>query len=271
MGSLRQPLRFFVGEPQARPPRGGSPLVGPPALEPHEHGLPHLQLPCLGLAVDLRHGGKPVGCRVRGPRPGKPESRRRFGLQRPELSRERRTSGAPRASTPTPRTSGCSTAARSRRPRSAPSAPTRRGPRPSFTSGGEPIPGTAGNLEPSTKIGGEGQIWFGPPATPFHLFLIFAHGEDNKALISGRDPQRDIQRRLRRVRLDVHPEEPHLRALRPLQELPAGRPDAPQDLNDENAITVGCRHTFAVQQPFASTRCTSNTRACRRSVRVRTG
>ncbi len=52
-----------------------------------------------------------------------------------------------------------------------------------FTSDGEPIPGTGGNLEPSSKYGVEGQIWLGKPATPFHAILVFAHGQDSKALI----------------------------------------------------------------------------------------
>jgi hypothetical protein len=53
-----------------------------------------------------------------------------------------------------------------------------------FTSGGEPIPGTGGNLEPSTKYGLEGQLWFGPPAVPLHAILVFAHGQDDKALVA---------------------------------------------------------------------------------------
>lgn len=53
-----------------------------------------------------------------------------------------------------------------------------------FTLGGAPIPGEGGNLEPSTKFGLEGHLWFGPPATPFHAILAYAHGEDNKNLIT---------------------------------------------------------------------------------------
>jgi hypothetical protein len=52
-----------------------------------------------------------------------------------------------------------------------------------LTSGGEPIPGGGGNLEPSTKYGAEGQAWFGRSATPLHAIVVVAHGEDSKKLI----------------------------------------------------------------------------------------
>ena len=113
-----------------------------------------------------------------------------------------------------------------------------------LTSGGEPIPGTGGNLEPSTKIGGEGQIWFGPRATPFHLILVFAHGEDNQALIQ--DATRNgtfnggfaefgwtfTLKNLIFARYDL------------CKNSQQGVGSNPQDLNDVNAITVGYRHTF---------------------------
>lgn len=113
-----------------------------------------------------------------------------------------------------------------------------------FTSGGDPIPGTGGNLEPSTKIGGEAQIWFGPRATPFHLILVYAHGEDNQALIQ--DATRNgifnggyaefgwtfTLKNLVFGRYDL------------CKNSQQGVVSNPQDLNDVNAITVGYRHTF---------------------------
>jgi hypothetical protein len=114
----------------------------------------------------------------------------------------------------------------------------------SFTNDGEPIPGTGGNLEPSTKFGGEGQIWFGPPATPFHLTLVFAHGEDNKALIPDATQNGIFNggyaefgwtftlKNLIFARYDL------------CKNSQQGVLDASQDLNDMNAITVGYRHTF---------------------------
>ena len=54
-----------------------------------------------------------------------------------------------------------------------------------FTTGGAPIPGEGGNLESSSKYGVEGHVWLGPPATPLHVIVLFAHGKDNQALIPG--------------------------------------------------------------------------------------
>jgi hypothetical protein len=113
-----------------------------------------------------------------------------------------------------------------------------------LTSGGEPIPGEGGNLEPSTKIGGEGQIWFGPRATPFHLVLVYAHGEDNKALIP--DATRNgifnggyaefgwtfTLKNLIFARYDL------------CKNSQQGVVGVAQNLNDVNAITAGYRHTF---------------------------
>lgn len=54
-----------------------------------------------------------------------------------------------------------------------------------FTSTGTPIPGEGGDLKSSSKFGLEGHLWFGPPATPFHAILAYAHGQDSKDLIPG--------------------------------------------------------------------------------------
>jgi hypothetical protein len=113
-----------------------------------------------------------------------------------------------------------------------------------FTSEGEPIPGTGGNLEPSSKYGVEGQIWFGPPATPFHATLVFAHGSDNMALIP--DATRDgiynggflelgyslSLKNLFFARFDL------------CKNSRQGVAEAPKNLNDQDAYTFGWRHTF---------------------------
>lgn len=114
----------------------------------------------------------------------------------------------------------------------------------SFTIGGQPIPGTGGNLKPSMKIGGEGQVWFGPPATPFHLILVFAHGEDDQALIPNATRNGTFNggfaevgwtftlKNLVFARYDLD------------KNSSQGDPTLPQNLGDQNAITVGWRHTF---------------------------
>jgi len=107
---------------------------------------------------------------------------------------------------------------------------------------GAPIVG--GTLEPSTKIGGEAQIWFGPRATPFHLILVFAHGEDNQALIPGATRNGTFNGGFAEFGWTWT-----------LKNIVFGRYDLcknstqgvvgnPQDLNDVNAVTVGYRHTF---------------------------
>jgi hypothetical protein len=114
-----------------------------------------------------------------------------------------------------------------------------------FTADGAPIPGTGGNLEPSSKYGVEGQIWFGPPATPFHATLVFAHGQDSKVLIP--DATRDGTFNGGFLELGYSLD---------LKTLIFGRydlcknsrqgvVDAPKNLNDQDAYTVGVRRTFS--------------------------
>jgi hypothetical protein len=114
-----------------------------------------------------------------------------------------------------------------------------------FTADGEPISGTGGNLEPSSKYGVEGHIWFGPPATPFHATLVFAHGQDSKVLIP--DATRDGTFNGGFLELGYSLD---------LKTLIFGRydlcknsrqgvVDAPTNLNDQDAYTVGVRRTFS--------------------------
>jgi hypothetical protein len=55
----------------------------------------------------------------------------------------------------------------------------------SLTLSGTPIAGTYGGGKPSSREGLEGHIWLGPAATPLHLTFVWAHGDDDKALIPG--------------------------------------------------------------------------------------
>ncbi len=111
-----------------------------------------------------------------------------------------------------------------------------------LTADGTPIEG--GGLEPSTKFGGEGQIWFGPRATPFHLIFVFAHGEDNQLLIPGATRNGTFNggygefgwtwtlKDIVFARYDL------------CKNSQQGVVTNPQNLNDVNAVTVGYRHTF---------------------------
>ena len=114
----------------------------------------------------------------------------------------------------------------------------------SFTIDGEPIPGTAGNLEPSMKIGGEGQIWFGPPATPFHLVLVFAHGEDNQALIADATQNGTFNGGYAELGWTFTLKNLFFARYDLCKNSQQGVPGTPQDLGNVNAITAGWRHTF---------------------------
>ncbi|MFY9549811.1 MAG: hypothetical protein WAU32_01560 [Thermoanaerobaculia bacterium] len=113
-----------------------------------------------------------------------------------------------------------------------------------FTSGGTPIPGTGGNLEPSMKIGGEGQIWFGPRASPFHLILVFAHGSDNQALIPNATQDGIFNGGFAEFGYSIGLKNLIFGRYDICKNSRQGDPTAPSNLNDQNAITVGYRHTF---------------------------
>jgi hypothetical protein len=56
-----------------------------------------------------------------------------------------------------------------------------------LTSGGEPIPGTGGRLQSTTRYGVEANVWLGPTAAPLHLDFVYGHGSDKKELLTGAD------------------------------------------------------------------------------------
>ena len=114
----------------------------------------------------------------------------------------------------------------------------------SLTSGGNPIPGGGGNLEASTKYGLEGHLWFGPPATPLHAILVFAHGEDKANLIPDATRNGTFNGGYFELGYSMN-----------LKTLLFGRYDLVKNdkqgvetnaksLGDQDAITVGLRRTF---------------------------
>lgn len=114
----------------------------------------------------------------------------------------------------------------------------------SFTSGGQPIPGTGGNLEPSTKFGGEAQFWFGPRATPLHLILTWAHGQDNLALIAGATRNGTYNGGFAEIGWTFTLKDLIFGRYDLCKNSQQGDPTLAKNLNDENAITAGYRHTF---------------------------
>lgn len=113
-----------------------------------------------------------------------------------------------------------------------------------FTSGGQPIQGTGGNLEPSSKYGVEGQLWFGPPATPFHTIVVFAHGSDNLNLIPGATQDGIFNGGFVELGYSLDLKNIFFGRFDVCKNSRQGVPDAAKNLNDVDAYTIGWRHTF---------------------------
>lgn len=113
-----------------------------------------------------------------------------------------------------------------------------------LTQNSEPIPRQGSDLKGSSKVGLDAHLWFGPTVTPLHLIMVFAHGQDDRALIP--DATRDGAFNGGFVELGYTP------TLRTtvfgrydaIRNHTQGVADHPQHLNDEDAATVGLRHTF---------------------------
>lgn len=54
-----------------------------------------------------------------------------------------------------------------------------------FTSSGQPIAGTGGDLRSTSRYGAEVQAWFGHAVAPLHVNLVLAHGSDDQDLYGG--------------------------------------------------------------------------------------
>jgi hypothetical protein len=115
----------------------------------------------------------------------------------------------------------------------------------SLTSNGTPIPGTGSGLKRSTRYGVEGHLWFGPNVTPLHMIVVYALGQDDKALIP--DATRNGTFHGGFLEFGYTPT---------LKTTIFGRydavrnehqavPDMERNLNDEDGETVGLRHTFS--------------------------
>jgi hypothetical protein len=122
-----------------------------------------------------------------------------------------------------------------------------------LTQGGQPIAGQGSDLKRSSKVGVDAHLLFGPRETPLHLITVFAYGQDDKALIplatrdgtfSGGFVEAGYTPVLRTTvfaRYDM------------IRNLTQGVPDTSQHLNDEDAETVGLRHTFNLTDRAAYT------------------
>jgi hypothetical protein len=113
-----------------------------------------------------------------------------------------------------------------------------------LTKNSVPIPGQGSGLKASSKVGFDAHFWFGPTVTPLHLIIVAAHGQDHKALIP--DATRDGTFNGGFVELGYTP------TLRTtvfgrydvIRNHTQGVAENPRNLNDEDAETIGLRHTF---------------------------
>lgn len=114
----------------------------------------------------------------------------------------------------------------------------------SLTSGGNPIPGGGGNLEGSSKYGLEGHLWFGPPATPFHAILVYAHGEDNKNLIPDATRNGTFNGGYLELGYSLSLKTLFFGRFDIVKNDKQGVETNAKDFGDMDAYTIGLRHTF---------------------------
>jgi hypothetical protein len=113
-----------------------------------------------------------------------------------------------------------------------------------LTEGGEPIPGQGGDLKASSKAGFDSGLWFGPMETPLHLTVAMAHGQDNKDLIVGADRNGTFNGGFLELGFTPRLKTTIFGRYDVIRNHTQGVSANAQNLNDEDAETVGIRHTF---------------------------
>ena len=114
----------------------------------------------------------------------------------------------------------------------------------SLAQNGQPISGQGGNLQSSSKFGFDGHLWFGPMENPLHLIFVAVHGRDDKALIP--DAVRDGTFNGGFLEFAYTPllSTTIFGRYDLIHNSTQGVADHPQNFNDEDAQTIGLRHTF---------------------------
>jgi len=114
----------------------------------------------------------------------------------------------------------------------------------SLTSGGEPIGGTGSDLKRTDQYGLELHTWFGPEATPLHVLLVAARGEESPGLIPG--AVRDGTFRGGFLEIGYTPMLKLTLFGRGdlIRNQQQADPANPKTLNDKDAYTVGIRRTL---------------------------
>ncbi len=110
---------------------------------------------------------------------------------------------------------------------------------------GTPIEGSGSMLKQTMRVGGEAHLWLGPSATPLHLILVGAHGQDDSALFTGADRDAVFDGGFLEagwtptLKMTVFGRADLVRTSQ--QALAA----SPSDSGDETACTAGVRYTIA--------------------------
>jgi hypothetical protein len=114
----------------------------------------------------------------------------------------------------------------------------------SYTINGTPIPGTGSNLKRSTKYGLEGHAWFGSNTTPLHVILVYARGQDDKALIPNATRNGTFHGGFLEVGYTPRLKTTVFGRYDAVRNEHQGILDVAKNLNDQDAGTIGLRHTF---------------------------
>jgi hypothetical protein len=113
-----------------------------------------------------------------------------------------------------------------------------------FTADGEPIPGQGTDLKGSSKVGFDASFWLGPNVTPVHVLLVYAHGQDDKALIPDATRNGSFNGGFLEVGYTPKLKTTVFFRYDMVRNSTQGVPDTPKSFLDEDAETFGIRHTF---------------------------
>lgn len=112
------------------------------------------------------------------------------------------------------------------------------------TSGGTPIPGEGGQLKAAQKYGVEAHVWLGPAATPVHVIGVFAHGQDDQGLIPGATRSGTYNGGYVEAGISASLKDVIFLRYDLVKTSQQGVLTNPSDLGDQDAPTIGWRHTF---------------------------
>jgi hypothetical protein len=122
-----------------------------------------------------------------------------------------------------------------------------------LTLNGAPIPGQGTDLKSSSKVGFDANLWFGPNVTPVHLIIVFAHGQDDEALIADATRNGSFNGGFIEVGYTPTLNTTVFGRYDAIRNHTQGVPTKPQDFGDKDAETIGLRRTFTFSHNDAYT------------------